>query len=165
MNQDFRRVQGPFTVYAIVAPQPVEVLNLPFEQIAGAQLAVKIADNLAGGFGGLASQTVQDDNILAVAQVEVEIVGLLMGVEDVLLRACMRMITGPIVYTFEEEPFQNISIRARMLRGGLPQLVPTNSIESQTNRFNTTRGFTAKLDVTIQPRYLRLKPPVRGCDV
>lgn len=159
-----RRILGPFDVYAFTGPTPVTVDTLPFGLVAGGQISLRIDDNLAGGAGTAASQQVTTNNILACALVEVSIVGSIMGVESTLKCVDMRMITGPVNYRFDEsDAFENVFIKARMLRGGLRNLVSSAHAESQATAFTSFRGFYAKLTVTVQPRLVFPEKPRKAC--
>jgi len=156
-----RAVRGPYPVYTNIGIQPSELCTIPFSQVLGGQLAIVVQDNLAGGSNG---QQVISNNIVACALVEVSIVGLIMGVEDTLTCVGMRSITGPLTFQFVDGlSFETISIRARMVRGGLPQLNPSAEPYSAGTEFSSKLGFAATLTVTINPRMEFATPPKRSC--
>ncbi len=159
-----RRILGPYDVYAFTGPTPVIVDTLPFGQVAGGQISLRVDDNLAGGAGTVSSQQVTTNNILACALVEVSIVGSIMGIEDTLKCVDMRMITGPINYRFGEgDAFENIFIKARMLRGGLRNLNAAGHAETQATAFSSFRGFYTRLTITVQPRLVFPEKPRKAC--
>jgi hypothetical protein len=158
-----RPVLGPFKVYTLTGVQPAEVCNIPFSQVVGGQIAISIQDNLAG-LGGLGGQQVISNNLVACAVVEVSIVGQVMGISDTLACVALRMITGPLCFQFVDGlSYQDISIRARMVRGGLPELNPSAEAYSAGTEFTAQLGYTANLTVTLQPRMEFATPPKRTC--
>ena len=115
----FRAVLGPYDVYAIRAPVAKEVVSVGFDEVRGGNLTVEVQDNLSIALPAGTDPEFSDNRFLACAVVEVQLVALTKGVADVLVTQAMRQVTGPLSYHFEDDQaFDNISIRARMLRGG-----------------------------------------------
>ncbi len=149
----FRPILGPYQVYQFSGPEPVEVVSIPFAEVVGGQICCRIADNLAGGPGQSLSQKVQTNTILAAAIVEVSIIGVVFGMETTLKCVAMRMITGPMIYQFGEgDAYQNIIIKARMLRGGVRSVPAADVIDSNPNDFNAGLGFGATMTIAVQSR-------------
>lgn len=146
-SKGFRPVLGPYDVYGMRAVVPQEVTSLPFEPVRGGVLCVQVSDNLAVSEPAGSDPEFSDNRFLACAIVEVALVGIVRGVDTELVRQHMRELTGPLVYTFaEEQNFETLSIRARMLRGG--SRFP-NGLASLL--FNGPQ-FYARLTVTINSR-------------
>jgi hypothetical protein len=147
-----RPILGPFKVYTLTGVRPAEVCHLPFNEVVGGQIAIQIQDNLAG-LGGGTGQQVVDNNLLACAIVEVSIFGQIMGISNLLACTEMRMVTGPFCFQFVDGmAYQDVSIRARMIRGGLPNLKPAPDAYGIGTEFSAQLGYSADLMVTLQPR-------------
>lgn len=158
-----RAILGPYKVYTLTGQVPVEVCHIPFNNVVGGQIAIQVQDNLAGINGGTGGQ-VLDNNILACAEVEVSIVGQIMGISDTLACVGLRMISGPFCFQFVDGlNYQDISIRARMVRGGLPNLKPSPNAYGIGTEFSAQLGYNADLTVTLQPRMEFPEKPQRTC--
>lgn len=143
----FRRILGPYSVLQQSGPAPLPVVQLRFGEVRGGQLAIYAKDNLgkhpSGEFPPMFDQ---------VALLETEIVGLVQGAEISLKLQQVTTLTGPMVYRFaDDEPYENIDIRCRCMRGGLRAPL-NNTAESQ---YAPANGFQAFLTIMIIPRYIK----------
>jgi hypothetical protein len=139
-----RKVLGPFDVLDHVAAEPVSVCTLPFREIEGGAVSVVLNENVSGsGAGGTFSE----------AMVEIEIVGIVQGQVDVLKRAWLTGLSGPVRKTFEAfEVYDTLEIRARNMMGGRSggNNDPTNV--NGPVLLTTGLGFFCRLTVNLQPK-------------
>ncbi len=90
--------------------------TLPYKSVRGSQLCVSVVDTflqpLVSVIAGL---------IYGIAGAEITIAGSVRGFESPIRRQFMRNITGPLVFVVpEDEPYNDLIIRARPFVGGYP---------------------------------------------
>lgn len=148
-----RKVLGPFQILDTIGRFCVPVTAFPFTDVQGGTVSVVLQGNLSiSPAGGTFSE----------AMFEVEIVGIVQGQEDCLVRGWLSDLSGPLRKTFEEwDVYETIEIRARNMVGGRtggnvdPQNIPP--VDN-----STAAGFFVNLTVNLQPRRpqdSRIVPP------
>lgn len=141
----FRPVLGPYEVFGYSGrAQPQEVVSVPFDNVRGGILCAQVLDNLSTGV--VTDSFSFYNRFLACAIVEVSLFGLVKGVACNLITVALRQLTGPFFYPFDgSEAYENISVRARMMRAGLRN-PPAARSDGTIDGF---AGGSAKLSLTI----------------
>lgn len=94
----------------LLGPVAVPVADIPYEIVRGGNLAISVDDtiNIAG---------IAVSNSIFVA--DVEIFGIIRGIETLLAKQYVRSFTGPMLYRFEDaDAYRTVQIRARNMAGG-----------------------------------------------
>lgn len=115
MLQPFVENSGPFDLLQLVGDDCVPLTEIPFATVRGGQIAISVRDNI---------NDTKFSSILGLFCADVQIVGIIKGIESVLCQGYLRGYTGPMVYKFEDaDNYETIQIRARNMLGGKPPYV------------------------------------------
>lgn len=141
LNKLGRKAYGPFEILDFVGFEPIPVHEFPFTDVQGGHLTVVLDENVSGSASG---------GTYAVATFEIEIVGVIQGQQDSLMRAWITGLTGPLRLSFDSaDVYETIQVRARNMVGGRSQ----GNVDATIPVNNTTaNGFSAKLTLNVQPR-------------
>lgn len=110
------KVYEPVECIGVSEPNGLDVITLPWKQVAGAQVLVLVRDNYASALPAAVLNSTAYWPTL-----EVTIWGAVQGYSTCLKRQHVRMLTGPLLYRVESDEFYSaFSVRARDITGGYP---------------------------------------------
>lgn len=136
-----RKAYGPYQILDFVGFEPIPVHEFPFTDVQGGNLTVVLDENVSSS---------QSGGTYAEAMFEIEIVGVIQGQQDSLMRAWITGLSGPLRLSFgDSDVYETIQIRARNMVGGRPQ----GNVDATIPVNNTTANdFFAKLTINVQPK-------------
>lgn len=149
-----RKAYGPYQILDFVGFDTQPVHEFPFTDVQGGNLSVVLDENVSTSPSG---------GTYAMAMFEIEIVGVIQGQQDSLMRAWITGLTGPLRLSFQDsDVYETIQVRARNMVGGRPRgnIDPTIPVDN-----STAAGFFAKLTVNVQPKrpdYVKPLAPPKG---
>ncbi len=149
-----RKAYGPYQILDFVGFEPQPVHEFPFTDVQGGNLTVVLDENVSSSPSG---------GTYAMAMFEIEIVGVIQGQQDSLMRAWITGLSGPLRLAFaDSDVYETIQIRARNVIGGRSQ----GNVDATIPVNNTTaNGFFAKLTINVQPKrpdYVKPLAPPKG---
>jgi len=136
-----RKAYGPYQILDFVGLDTIPVHEFPFTEVQGGHLTVVLDENVSSSPSG---------GTYAMAMFEIEIVGVIQGQPDSLMRAWITGLSGPLRLSFEAaDVYETIQVRARNMVGGRTQ----GNVDATIPVNNTTANlFFAKLTINVQPR-------------
>jgi hypothetical protein len=137
------KILGPFEVIQAIGPEGAPIASIPFSKVRGSNLLISVDDN----FGKVLPVTAIR-SYWAVA--EVSIIGRVQGVETLLKRQQVRMLTGPMGYVFDDaEAYGDLVVRARNMSGG--RRGPPGPATASPDP-TAANGFSITVTIAFQPR-------------